>query len=327
MENSNTVEDFVREQSTSDWRFGDYPPPIARHGPHRQLGRMCIEIGSEYLGDGPVVHQRAYRAWDPLAPGLPGLDSDFELLSKGKLHPPCTMYINMGSSDEVLYLGNQDNDHNLVTLKPFVITVVKAHVPRGGYRWKTPRGQRMKRNPIWIVELPARHLSDLPCCRSYCEEDITAYCPDVMVPVIPADARERRAHACFRGVTCVLQVGGPLSLAFSGSIIRRAFAFNVVNKFGFATHVRELERGDLEDDDSGAAEEKTVGNGNPADETHNQSSEDKETEDGARDLGSLTEESGESTSTGIIEVVNDPRIENVAKKKVIVPEMVVVEKS
>jgi hypothetical protein len=71
MENSNTVEDFVREHSTSDWRFGDYPPPIARHGPHRQLGRMYIEIGSEYLGDGPVVHQRAYYAWDPQAPGLP----------------------------------------------------------------------------------------------------------------------------------------------------------------------------------------------------------------------------------------------------------------
>jgi hypothetical protein len=98
------------------------------------------------------------------------------------------MYINMGST--VLYLGNPDNDHNLVTLKPFVITVVKVYVPRGGYRWKTPRGQCIKRNPILIVELPVRHLSDLQCCQSYCEEDITAYCPDVMVHVIPADARE-----------------------------------------------------------------------------------------------------------------------------------------
>jgi hypothetical protein len=236
MELSNTVEDFVREHSTSDFRFGDYPASVAQHGPHRQLGRMSIEIGSESIGDGPVVHQRAYRAWDPLAAGMSRPDSDFELLSNGKLHPPCTMYINMGSTDECLYLGTPDHDHNLVTLQPYKITVV-THVPRGGYRWKTPTGFVKKRNPIWIVELPSRHFSDQQCCRSYCEDDLTVYCPDVMVPYIPPAAREVRADACLKGMTTVLQVGGTLSLALSGSMIKRGFAFNVVNKIAFPAHM------------------------------------------------------------------------------------------
>jgi hypothetical protein len=291
MENSNTVEDFVREDSTSTWRFGEYPASVAQHGPHRQLGRMWIEIGSEAMGDGPVVHQRAYRAWDPDADIPPGLDSDFELMSNGQLHPPSTMYINMGKSNEYLYIGHPDKTYNTVTLAPFTIVVVKAHVPRGGKRFKTKPGEHMKRNPILIVELPCRHFTDEMCCRSYCEDDLTVYCPDVMIPYLPPGPREVRFDSLFQGMASVMQVGGTLSLALSGSLIKSGFSFNAANKFGYAPAMLEHHKQNALDDSAAGGDKE------PTNENPNESSSDKETQDGADDKGSSTEDSAASTST------------------------------